>query len=215
MDDQASSLPVALPVPVVRLDPELPLPSYAHPGDAGADLHTTVDVVLAPGERALVPTGCLQVELVHHRLPGSAARAAHLARVAAEAGLPTVLTNQVRYAERRDAATADVLDASRRLVALDRRHVDRTNAEGPGCWPAPARWPSAAPSTPAATSAWGRCTSRSSSSREARACSALAMTGGVLTRTRCSACAARGRSAIATAAAAWRWCGSASTTSSG
>ena len=80
--------------------------------------------------RALVPTGCLQVELVHHRLPGSAARAAHLARVAAEAGLPTVLTNQVRYAERRDAATADVLDASRRLVALDRRHVDRTNAEG-------------------------------------------------------------------------------------
>ncbi len=60
MDDQASSppvalpvaLPVPLPVPVVRLDPELPLPSYAHPGDAGADLHTTVDVVLAPGERA-------------------------------------------------------------------------------------------------------------------------------------------------------------------
>ena len=80
--------------------------------------------------RALVPTGCLQVELVHHRLPGSAARAAHLARVAAEVGLPTVLTNQVRYAERRDAATADVLDAARRLVALDRRHVDRTNAEG-------------------------------------------------------------------------------------
>ena len=40
-----------------RLDPELPLPAYAHPGDAGADLLTTVDVTLAPGERALVPTG--------------------------------------------------------------------------------------------------------------------------------------------------------------
>ncbi|HEU4674937.1 MAG TPA: hypothetical protein VFS29_03050, partial [Motilibacteraceae bacterium] len=42
---------------VRRLDPELPLPSYAHPGDAGADLVTAVDVELAPGERALVPTG--------------------------------------------------------------------------------------------------------------------------------------------------------------
>jgi len=40
-----------------RLDPDLPLPSYAHPGDAGADLLTTVDVSLAPGERVLVPTG--------------------------------------------------------------------------------------------------------------------------------------------------------------
>ncbi|MGN6333681.1 MAG: dUTP diphosphatase [Motilibacteraceae bacterium] len=42
---------------VRRLDPELPLPSYAHPGDAGADLVTAVDVELAPGERTLVPTG--------------------------------------------------------------------------------------------------------------------------------------------------------------
>jgi dUTP pyrophosphatase len=44
-------------IQVLRLDPELPLPAYAHPGDAGADLVTTVDVTLAPGERALVPTG--------------------------------------------------------------------------------------------------------------------------------------------------------------
>jgi dUTP pyrophosphatase len=42
---------------IQRLDPELPLPSYAHPGDAGADLATAVDVELAPGERAIVPTG--------------------------------------------------------------------------------------------------------------------------------------------------------------
>jgi dUTP pyrophosphatase len=40
-----------------RLDPELPLPAYALPGDAGADLRTAVDVELAPGERAVVPTG--------------------------------------------------------------------------------------------------------------------------------------------------------------
>ncbi|MGI8899494.1 MAG: dUTP diphosphatase [Nocardioides sp.] len=42
---------------VCRLDDGVPVPSYAHPGDAGADLTTTVDVRLRPGERALVPTG--------------------------------------------------------------------------------------------------------------------------------------------------------------
>ncbi|MGI8939978.1 MAG: dUTP diphosphatase [Iamia sp.] len=47
-----------LRVPVVRLDPDLPLPAYAHDGDAGADLHAREDVVLAArGGRALVPTG--------------------------------------------------------------------------------------------------------------------------------------------------------------
>lgn len=40
-----------------RLDPEVPLPTYAHAGDAGADLVTTRDVTLAPGERAMVGTG--------------------------------------------------------------------------------------------------------------------------------------------------------------
>jgi dUTP pyrophosphatase len=61
------------------LDPGLEAPSYAHPGDAGADLHTTVDVSLAPGERALVPTGIGvalpegYVALVHPR-SGLAAR---------------------------------------------------------------------------------------------------------------------------------------------
>lgn len=42
---------------IQRLDPELPLPAYAHAGDAGADLVAAVDVELAPGERAMVPTG--------------------------------------------------------------------------------------------------------------------------------------------------------------
>lgn len=42
---------------VTRLDPDLPLPAYAHPGDAGADLRTAVDAVVEPGERAVLPTG--------------------------------------------------------------------------------------------------------------------------------------------------------------
>ena len=50
-------MPDHLEVAVLRLDTDLPLPAYAHPGDAGADLLTTVDVTLAPGERALVGTG--------------------------------------------------------------------------------------------------------------------------------------------------------------
>lgn len=42
---------------ITRLDPDLPLPKYAKGGDAGADIVARVDVTLAPGERALVPTG--------------------------------------------------------------------------------------------------------------------------------------------------------------
>ncbi len=49
---------MSLPVPVVRLDPDLPLPAYAHPGDAGLDLHARVDALIpAGGGRTLVPTG--------------------------------------------------------------------------------------------------------------------------------------------------------------
>jgi len=47
-----------LPVSVVRLDPDLPLPTYAHPGDAGLDLRARIDVdIPGGGGRALVPTG--------------------------------------------------------------------------------------------------------------------------------------------------------------
>ena len=49
--------PHAVDVLVRRLDPDVPPPSYAHPGDAGLDLVTTVEAVLEPGERALLPTG--------------------------------------------------------------------------------------------------------------------------------------------------------------
>ena len=62
-----------VPVAVRRLDPDLPVPGYAHPGDAGADLVAAEDVELAPGARALVRTGVAvalpagYVGLVHPR----------------------------------------------------------------------------------------------------------------------------------------------------
>ncbi|MFI5066866.1 MAG: dUTP diphosphatase [Streptosporangiales bacterium] len=42
---------------IKRLDPDLPLPARSHPGDAGVDLVAAADVDLAPGARAVVPTG--------------------------------------------------------------------------------------------------------------------------------------------------------------
>ncbi|MHC6592679.1 dUTP diphosphatase [Arthrobacter sp. C152] len=57
--ETASPAPGAptLQVQLKMLDPELEAPSYAHPGDAGADLRAREDVTLLPGERRLVPTG--------------------------------------------------------------------------------------------------------------------------------------------------------------
>jgi len=58
---------------IKRLDPELPLPKYSKGGDAGADIVSRIDITLAPGERALVPTGISialpdgYVALVHPR----------------------------------------------------------------------------------------------------------------------------------------------------
>ena len=82
----------------------------------------------------------LLVELVSHRLPGSgpgsAPHAARMAGLARSTGLGAVLSNAVRYADRADAPTVDVLDAARRLVPLgsaDLHHVgslSRGNAEG-------------------------------------------------------------------------------------
>jgi dUTP pyrophosphatase len=50
-------VPDEVPVGLVLLDADLPVPAYAHDGDAGADLHSAEDLVLAPGERRLVRTG--------------------------------------------------------------------------------------------------------------------------------------------------------------
>jgi error-prone DNA polymerase len=83
--------------------------------------------------RALLDGGAephdVVVEVVCHRGPGDAARAARLLAFAHDLGLPVVLTNAARSADRSDGPTLDVLDSARRLVALDPRHVDRVNAE--------------------------------------------------------------------------------------
>lgn len=66
-------------VAVLQLDAGLPLPAYAHPGDAGADLYAAADARIEPGARAVVPTGVAialpdgYVGLVHPR-SGLAAR---------------------------------------------------------------------------------------------------------------------------------------------
>lgn len=71
--DEGEAVSETVPVAVRQLDPELPLPAYAHPGDAGADLVAAQDVELAPGARALVRTGIAialpegYVGLVHPR----------------------------------------------------------------------------------------------------------------------------------------------------
>jgi dUTP pyrophosphatase len=55
---EAAEAGAHLPVPILRLDPDLPLPSYSRQGDAGADLLSRVDLTLAPGGgRGVVPTG--------------------------------------------------------------------------------------------------------------------------------------------------------------
>ncbi len=89
---------------------------------AGAHLARWRDALPEPGE--------LQVEVVHHRSRGELGRAARWAAFGVGAGVPAVLTNAVRYADRSDAPVADVLDAARLLVPLDPRHVGRANAEG-------------------------------------------------------------------------------------
>ena len=50
-------MPENLELCVKRVDPELPLPEYDYPGDAGLDLRSTIDCCLAPGQRAMIATG--------------------------------------------------------------------------------------------------------------------------------------------------------------
>jgi dUTP diphosphatase len=72
-DDDEEDRATMVEVLIRRVDAAAAIPTYAHPGDAGADLVTTVDVRLAPGERAMVPTGVSiamppgYVALVHPR----------------------------------------------------------------------------------------------------------------------------------------------------
>ena len=87
MTETAGPGQAAIDVLVARLDPGVPLPSYAHPLDAGADLVTTVDVTLQPGERAVVPTG-LAIALP----PGHAAFVHPRSGLAARCGVSIVNT---------------------------------------------------------------------------------------------------------------------------
>jgi error-prone DNA polymerase len=68
------------------------------------------------------------IEVVDHQTAGETFRTARLLRLARAAGVPAVLTNAVRYLSPADAPAAQVLDASRQLVPLGRRHRDRHNA---------------------------------------------------------------------------------------
>lgn len=81
------SHPAPLEVLLTRLDPDVPVPAYAHPGDAGVDLVTTSDIRLAPGERTVVGTG-IAIALP----PGYAAFVHPRSGLAARVGLSIVNT---------------------------------------------------------------------------------------------------------------------------
>jgi len=72
---------------LTRLDPGIPVPTYARPLDAGVDLRCTADVVLGPGERAVVGTG-VAIALP----PGHAGFVHPRSGLAARAGLSVVNT---------------------------------------------------------------------------------------------------------------------------
>ena len=84
---------------------------------------------LLAGWRRLLPPDALAIEVVCHSgpegTPASRGHAARLLGLADECGLPAVLTAAVRHVDPGESAVVDVLDAARRLVVLDTRHLDR------------------------------------------------------------------------------------------
>ena len=84
--------------------------------------------------RSLLPPDGLVIEVVCHGgpdgTPGSRTHAARMLGLADEAGVPTILSAAVRHIDPVDARVIDVLDAARRLVLLDRRHLDRVSEAG-------------------------------------------------------------------------------------
>ncbi len=139
-----------------RWEPPMPTwpgrTTYARPGDAassafmvllGPDSDVGRAVLARRMEQAralltswigILPLGGVAVELVCHQGPpdqmGSAAQASRMLALAVQAGVPTVLTAAVRHVAPQGAAIVDVLDAARRLVPLDTRHLDRTTTAG-------------------------------------------------------------------------------------
>ncbi|KGN38499.1 DNA polymerase III subunit alpha [Knoellia subterranea] len=84
--------------------------------------------------RSLLPPDSLAIEVVGNGgpegTPGSRVHARHLLGLADEARIPAVLTAAVRHADRDGVRTVDILDAARRLVVLDSRHLDRVTDAG-------------------------------------------------------------------------------------
>ncbi|MBM6402471.1 DNA polymerase III subunit alpha [Phycicoccus sp. MQZ13P-5] len=84
--------------------------------------------------RTLLPRDGLALEVVLHGgpegTPGCRSHAARLLGLADAAGVPAVLSAAVRHAEPGQVRTVDVLDAARRLVVLDSRHLDRVTDAG-------------------------------------------------------------------------------------
>ena len=82
----------------------------------------------------VLPPDALAIEVVLHGgpdgTPGCRRQARALLDLADETGLVVILSGAVRHALREDAAVADVLDAARRLVVLDQRHLDRVTDAG-------------------------------------------------------------------------------------
>ena len=102
-----------------RLDPALPLPARAHPGDAGLDLYSAADVELAPGHRAVVPTG------VAIALPDGYAAFVHpRSGLAAEHGLTIVNAPGTIDAGYRGEIRVTVLNTDP-AVPVRLRHGDR------------------------------------------------------------------------------------------
>ncbi|MGZ4657279.1 MAG: DNA polymerase III subunit alpha [Blastococcus sp.] len=125
--EPVSSLPMAAEHAtglIALLGPDSPV------GRALVAGHADLAAVHLASWRAAFGPGRLVLEVVHHRGRGDRSRAQAMLRFAAEMDLPVVLSNAVRYVDALDAPTADVLDAARRLVPLDVRHVDRRTAEG-------------------------------------------------------------------------------------
>jgi dUTP pyrophosphatase len=124
--------PAAPPVEVLltRLDPGLPLPAYARDGDAGADLHATSDVTLAPGERTLVGTG-VAIALPHgyagfvHPRSGLAARTG-LSIVNAPGTVDSGYRGEIKVClVNLDPRTAIVLRRGDRIAQLVVQRVER------------------------------------------------------------------------------------------
>ena len=82
----------------------------------------------------LLPPDAVRVEVVCHGgpegTPASLGHATALWGLAREVGVPAVLTSAVRHAVPEQARVVDVLDAARRMVALDERHLDRVSTAG-------------------------------------------------------------------------------------